>query len=143
MTVDQASRTGPDELSWMLVNFVRGTDGVRDAVVVSSDGLLVAMSAGLDRAGADQLAAIVSSLTAVARSASRKYEFDGLKLVLIEMKRGFLVISSMEGGSCIGALADGDCDVGLIGYEVALLAERFGRQLSPALISECRQALPR
>jgi len=42
----------------------------------------------------------------------------------------------------LGVVAAGDCDLGLIGYEIASLAERFGPLLTPALISESRQQLP-
>jgi predicted regulator of Ras-like GTPase activity (Roadblock/LC7/MglB family) len=131
------------QFNWLLGNFVHQTDGVRDAVAVSSDGLLIASSDGLSRAEADHLAAIVSSLASVARSASRRYDFDGLKLIMIEMRRGFLLVSVIAGGSCLGVVAGGDSDVGLIGYEISLLAERFGALLTPALISESRQYLPR
>lgn len=127
----------------MLANFVRTTDGVREAVAVSSDGLLIAGSAGLNRSEADHLAAIVSSLVSLGRSAARRYEFEGLKLVMIEMVRGFLLVSTIAGGSCIGVVADGEGDLGLIGYETASLAERFGPMLTPALISESRRHLPR
>ncbi|MBP2477225.1 putative regulator of Ras-like GTPase activity (Roadblock/LC7/MglB family) [Crossiella equi] len=129
--------------NWLLVNFVRDTDGVRDAVCVSSDGLLIAMSNGLDRAAADRLAVVVSGLTSLARSASRSYDFDGLKLIMIEMERGFLLVSAIADGSCIGVLAEAGCDVGLVGYEIAVLAERAGGMLTPLLISELRKALPR
>ena len=95
------STTG-QEFGWMLANFVRTTDGVREAVAVSSDGLLIAGSAGLNRSEADHLAAIVSSLVSLGRSAARRYEFEGLKLVMIEMVRGFLLVSTIAGGSCIG-----------------------------------------
>ncbi|MBG0565531.1 roadblock/LC7 domain-containing protein [Actinoplanes aureus] len=131
------------QFNWLLGNFVHQTDGVRDAVAVSSDGLLIAASEGLHRPDADQLAAIVSSLASLARSASRRYEFDGLKLIMIEMYRGFLVISVIPGGSCLGVVATGDCDLGLVGYEISVLAERFGELLTPALIAESRQHLPR
>ena len=131
------------QFNWLLGNFVHQTDGVRDAVAVSSDGLLIASSDGLSRAEADHLAAIVSSLSSVARSASRRYDFDGLKLIMIEMRRGFLLVSVIAGGSCLGVVAGGDSDVGLVGYEISLLAERFGTLLTPALISESRQYLPR
>jgi predicted regulator of Ras-like GTPase activity (Roadblock/LC7/MglB family) len=134
--------TDVNNFNWLLANFVRGTDGVRDAVAVSSDGLLIATSDGLDRTGADHLAAIVSSLSSLARSASRRYDFDGLKLIMIEMRRGFLLVSAIRGGSCLGAIADNDSDLGLIGYEIALLAERFGDLLTPGLISESRRLLP-
>lgn len=129
--------------NWLLVNFVKNTDGIREAVAVSSDGLLIATSEGLDRASADQLAAIVSGLASLARSASRRYDFDGLKLIMIEMRRGFLLSSTIADGSCLGVLADADCDVGLVGYEMAVLAERVGDILTPALVSESRRLLPR
>ncbi|MGW0329225.1 roadblock/LC7 domain-containing protein [Nocardia sp. NPDC003183] len=133
----------PNTFNWLLGNFVRNTDGVRDTVAVSSDGLLIAMSDGLDRTGADRLAAMVSGLSSLARSASRSYDFDGLKLIMIEMKRGFLLVSALGDGSCLGVIADGGCDVGLVGYEMAILAERAGSLLDPLLISELRESLRR
>lgn len=131
-----------NQFGWLLGNFVRKTDGVREAVAVSSDGLLIAGSDGLTRTEADHLAAIVSSLASLARSASRRYDFHGLKLIMIEMNRGYLLVSAIAGGSCLGVVADGECDLGLIGYEMSLLKERFGPLMTPALISEFRQQLP-
>lgn len=131
------------QFGWLLGNFVHNTDGVREAVAVSSDGLLIANSDGLSRTDADHLAAIVSSLATLGRSASRRYEFDGLKLIMIEMNRGFLLVSAIAGGSCLGVVAEGGCDLGMIGYETALLADRFGPLLTPGLIAESRQQLRR
>jgi hypothetical protein len=131
----------PRSFNWLISKFVRGTDGVRDAVVVSSDGLLIATSEGLDRDSADRLAALVSGLASLSRSASRYYDFDGLRLIMIEMKRGFLLVSMIADGSCIAVLANQNCDIGLIGYEIAVLVERAGDLLTPALISELREAL--
>jgi predicted regulator of Ras-like GTPase activity (Roadblock/LC7/MglB family) len=129
--------------NWLLASFVRKTDGVRDAVAVSSDGLLIAVSDGLGRTDADHLAAVVSGLASLARSASRRYEFDGVKLIMIEMGRGFLLVSAIRDGSCLGVLADSSGELGLVGYEMAVLAERAGDLLTPALIVDLRQALPR
>ncbi|RDI63715.1 roadblock/LC7 domain-containing protein [Nocardia pseudobrasiliensis] len=135
--------TGPHTFNWLLADFVRTTDGVRDAVAVSSDGLLMAMSEGLDRAGADRLAAMVSGLVSLSRSASRSYDFDGLKLIMIEMRRGFLLVSAIADGSCIGVIADSNADIGLVGYQMAVLADRAGTLLTPALITELRESLRR
>src|SRR3954454_25252274 len=107
------AHTEANQFNWMLANFVRNTDGVRDAIAVSSDGLLIATSDGLDRAGADGLAAIVSGPISLGRTASRRHDFDGLKLIMIEMRRGFLLVSTIADGSCVGVLADSDCDLGL------------------------------
>ena len=129
--------------NWLLANFVRHTDGVRDAVAVSSDGLLIAVSEGLGRTDADHLAAVVSGLASLARSASRRYDFDGMKLLMIEMRRGFLLVSAVSDGSCVGVLADSTAELGLVGYEMAVLADRAGDLLTPALIADLRQVLPR
>jgi predicted regulator of Ras-like GTPase activity (Roadblock/LC7/MglB family) len=129
--------------NWLLAAFVRKTDGVRDAVAVSSDGLLIAVSDGLGRTDADHLSAVVSGLASLARSASRRYEFDGVKLIMIEMGRGFLLVSAIRDGSCLGVLADSSGELGLVGYEMAVLAERAGDLLTPTLIADLRQALPR
>lgn len=132
-----------NELGWLLGSFVRDTAGVQEAVAVSSDGLLVAASDGLERSDADHLAAIVSSLASLGRSASRRYGFEGLELIMIEMTRGFLLVSVIGSGSCLGVVADGTADVGLIGYEIGSLAQRFGPLLTPELIAASRRQLPR
>lgn len=132
----------PDQqFGWLLGNFVRETAGVREAVAVSSDGLLIAASDGLERNDADHLAAIVSSLASLGRSASRRYDFLGLELIMIEMTRGFLLVSVIADGSCLGVVAEGAADVGLIGYEIGSLAKRFGPLLTPELIAASRQQL--
>ena len=48
MSVDKSADR--HQFNWLLGNFVHQTDGVRDAVAVSSDGLLIASSDGLSRA---------------------------------------------------------------------------------------------
>ncbi len=129
------------QFGWLLGSFVRETAGVREAVAVSSDGLLIAASEGLERTDADHLAAIVSSLASLGRSASRRYDFQGLELIMIEMTRGFLLVSVIANGSCLGVVAEGSCDVGLIGYEIGSLAQRFGPLLTPELIAASRRRL--
>ena len=44
--------------NWLLSQFAANTSEVIDAIAVSSDGLLIAMSNTLDRTNADRLAAI-------------------------------------------------------------------------------------
>jgi uncharacterized protein len=132
-----------ENFNWLLGSFVRDTDGVEDAVAVSSDGLLMALSEGLDKTGAEQLAAIISGLVALARSASRQYAFDGLKLVMVEMRRGFLLVSAISDGSCLGVVAAGDCDLGLVGHEMTVLCSRFGSFLTPHLVNRLKHGVLR
>ena len=55
---------------WLLDNFVRTVPGTRHTLVVSADGLLMAMSDQLDRTSGDQLAAIVAGLSSLTRGAA-------------------------------------------------------------------------
>jgi predicted regulator of Ras-like GTPase activity (Roadblock/LC7/MglB family) len=128
--------------NWLLANFVRGTDGVTHAVAVSSDGLLMAMSDGLSREGGEHLSAVVSGIASLSKSASRRYAMDGLKLVMIEMGRGFVLVSAISDGSCLGVLAGPDCDLGLVGHEMTALCDRAGTLLTPQMITELKSALP-
>jgi predicted regulator of Ras-like GTPase activity (Roadblock/LC7/MglB family) len=135
--------TKAQDFNWLLANFVKDTDGVTDAVAVSSDGLLMAMSDGLGRDDADQLAAIVAGIVSLANGVSGRFGFDSLRLIMIEMRRGLLLVSAVSDGSCVGVLAAETCDVGLVGYEIAILAERAGRLLTPALVTELKKGVSR
>jgi predicted regulator of Ras-like GTPase activity (Roadblock/LC7/MglB family) len=48
------------DLNWLITNFVERVPDVAHAVVVSSDGLPLAFSAGFPQERADQLAAVTS-----------------------------------------------------------------------------------
>jgi predicted regulator of Ras-like GTPase activity (Roadblock/LC7/MglB family) len=130
-------------LNWLVANFASRVPGARDAVVVSSDGLLMALSPGLDRAGADQLAAIASGLTSLTRGASRCFGGGRVNQVVVELEHAFLFVTSISDGSALAVIANGNADVGLVGYEMTLLVERASAVLSPALIAELQASLPR
>lgn len=122
--------------AWLISEFVRSADGVIDAVAVSSDGLLIASSEGLTRDRADHLAAVVSGIASLTHNAASTHGFRGMKLVMIEMVDGFMMVKHIRDGSCLGVLAEEDCDIGLVGYEMAVLADRAGALLTPQLLSE-------
>ena len=130
-------------LNWLIGNFVTRVPGVRDAVVVSSDGLLMALSPGIDRTGADQLAAIASGLTSLTRGAARCFGGGRVNQVIVELDNAFLFVTSISDGSALAVIAAATADVGLIGYEMTLLVERAANVLSPALVAELQASLPR
>ncbi|HRE02471.1 MAG TPA: roadblock/LC7 domain-containing protein, partial [Ilumatobacteraceae bacterium] len=61
-----------NSVNWLMASFVERTIGARQAIAVSSDGLLIAMSATVDRASADKLAAIVTGMRALAHGAAHE-----------------------------------------------------------------------
>src|ERR1044072_3955840 len=87
--------------SWLLNGFVEKTAGVTDAVAVSSDGLLMAMSSSLTRASAEQLAAIISGMVSLGNGASTCFGFEGLEQVIVTLRRGVPVVAALSAGSCL------------------------------------------
>lgn len=130
-----------NNVNWLMANFVRSTPGVDQAIAVSSDGLLIALSSHLERASADKLAAIITGLRALAHGAANELGKGQVLQVLVEMGSAYLFVSAISGGSTLGVVASKGCDLGLVGYEITLLVERVGAQLTPALITELKNAL--
>ena len=50
---------------------------------------------------------------------------------VVEMEGGLLLVMAVSNGSSLAVLAAGDCDMGLVAYEMTLLVERVGRALTP------------
>ncbi len=127
--------------NWLLGKFAAETAGVLEAIAVSSDGLLMAMSAGQERAGADRLAAITSGITSLAGGAARAYQLGHLNKVIVDMAHGYLLVSSISSGSVLGVIAAKTANLGNIAYEMTLFATRAGAALTPQLINELKNSL--
>jgi predicted regulator of Ras-like GTPase activity (Roadblock/LC7/MglB family) len=129
-------------LNWLVGNFAKATPGVAHAMVISADGLPVAISERLDRARADQLAAIGSGLASLTIGASRCFGGGLVKQCVVEMEGGFMFIMSISDGSCLAVLAATTCNVGVVAYEMAVLVARAGDVLTPSLRAELQATLP-
>lgn len=140
---DQTLSTSARDVNWLLENFVAATSGVERAVGVSSDGLLIAISAPLHRAESDKLAAIISGMTSLAVSASRLLKKGALQQVITEFGSGYLLVSAIRDGSCLGIVTEPGSDLGLVGYETAMLVQRVGSLLTPELIIELKTNMMR
>jgi predicted regulator of Ras-like GTPase activity (Roadblock/LC7/MglB family) len=120
------------DMGWLLTNFTDEVQGVAHAIAVSSDGLLLAHSRDLPRDRGDQLAAIAAGLVSLTQGAAGLLEAGAVLQNVVEMEGGFLFLMSMGDGAALASLAARNCDVGQVGYEMALLVERVGNALSPA-----------
>ncbi|WP_029767530.1 roadblock/LC7 domain-containing protein [Haloglycomyces albus] len=123
--------TTPQDLGWLLAGFAERVPGVAHAVAVSADGLLLASSRDLPRDRADQLSAVTSGLVSLTQGASRCFEGGSVLQTVVEMDHGFLFLMSISDGSSFAVLASKNCDVGQVGYEMALLVDRVGQALTP------------
>jgi predicted regulator of Ras-like GTPase activity (Roadblock/LC7/MglB family) len=129
--------------NWLIDEFVEKSAGVTDAVAVSSDGLLIAMSRSLGREDAEHVSAIVTGFVSLGQSTATCFDFHGLNQVIVSMNRGYLFVSSISDGSALGVVATSGCDIGLVGYQTTLLVERAGTVLTPELITELRGSVLR
>ncbi|MGB9378856.1 MAG: roadblock/LC7 domain-containing protein [Mycobacteriales bacterium] len=134
--------TEATNFNWLLVNFVKSVPGVRHTLVVSADGLLMAMSDGLGRTAGDQLSAIVSGLAALTGGAARELRGGSVLQAVIEMESAFMFTTTISDGSVLAVVSEASCDVGLIGYEMTVLVNRAEAVMSPELVSEMRAELP-
>jgi predicted regulator of Ras-like GTPase activity (Roadblock/LC7/MglB family) len=128
--------------SWLLDNFVKNVPDVRHTLVVSADGLLMAMSDDLDRTSGDQMSAIVAGMSSLTRGAARQLGAGEVRQAIVEMDEMFMFLMSISDGSVLAVVAASSCDVGLIGYEMTLLVTRTEATLTPQLVTEMRSRLP-
>ena len=120
-------------LSWLLTNLIERVPAIAHAIVVSSDGLPLACSQDFPTDRADQLSAITSGLTSLTQGASRMFEGGAVTQTVVEMQRGLLIVVSIGDGSTLTVLAATDSDMGLVAYEMTMLADRAGRALTPKM----------
>lgn len=140
MTVPQRQ---PDRFGWLVDDFVNRVPGVAHAAVVSADGLLVTASSQLPRDRADQLAAVASGLVSLTQGAARCFEAGQVVQTVVEMERGIVLLMSISDGSCLAVLASPSCDIGLVGYEMTLLVDRVGQQITPQRRADLQGSLGR
>ena len=122
---------GGRQLDWLLVDFVRSTAGTRHALVVSADGLRLAGSEAIGAGLGDQLAAVTSGLLSLAQGVAASFASGPVRQTIVEMAGGYLLVSSISEGSMLAVFAERACDMGMIGYEMTLLAARVGHMLTP------------
>lgn len=123
----------PDGFGWLITDFVRRVPGAAHAAVVSADGLPLAASSGLPQDRADQLAAVAAGLVSLTVGAARCFEAGAVNQTVVEMQRGYLFLMSISDGSSFVVLAAPGTDIGTVAYEMTLLVDRVGQQMTPEL----------
>jgi uncharacterized protein len=120
------------DLNWLVTDFTVRVADVAHAVVVSADGVPLALSEYVPVGFAEQLAAITSGLTSLMLGAARIFEAGQPIQALVEMERGLMFVMAISDGSCLAVLAAPECDADLVSYEMSLLVEAVGHVLTPA-----------
>jgi predicted regulator of Ras-like GTPase activity (Roadblock/LC7/MglB family) len=117
------------ELDWLLANMVETVDHVRQAVILSADGLVLAASPGMAQDEADHLAALAAGMQSLARGASQQLSGGEIRQTVIEMDEALMFIAAAGSGTCLAVVADVEADAGLIAYEMTVLVKRVGKHM--------------
>ncbi|GGM37641.1 roadblock/LC7 domain-containing protein [Dactylosporangium sucinum] len=129
------------QFNWLINQFAANTPLVSDAIAVSSDGLLIAMTNSLERADADRLAAITSAIISLSIGAAQVYDLGSPNKVIIDLDRGYLLVSAISVGAALSVLAAKSANLGQLAYEMAMFANRAGAVLTPGLIEELKSTV--
>jgi predicted regulator of Ras-like GTPase activity (Roadblock/LC7/MglB family) len=127
----QAKANG-EQLGWLLDNLVSGVAKVRQALVLSRDGLVVAKSQNMSREQGDHLSALAAGVQSLARGAGQQVGGGEVRQTIIEMDSAFMFVMAAGQGTCLAVLASADANLGVVAYEMAMLVRRMGVHLAAA-----------
>lgn len=124
----QTDTTG--QLSWLLDNLVTQVEHVEQAIILSTDGLVMASSRGLTREDSEHLSALAAGLHSLSQGAGLHFRGGNVRQIIIEMEKAFLFVVASGRGTCLAVLTSAEPNVGLIAYEMAMLVRRMGKHLA-------------
>jgi predicted regulator of Ras-like GTPase activity (Roadblock/LC7/MglB family) len=127
----QAKSSG-EQLGWLLDNLVSQVANVRQALVLSRDGLVVAKSQNMSREQGEHLSALAAGVQSLARGAGKQVGGGGVRQTIIEMDSAFMFVMAAGQGTCLAVLASADANLGVMAYEMAMLVRRMGIYLTAA-----------
>ena len=130
-----------ENLNWLVARFADQVVAVQQAVVVSSDGLPLAVSEHVERETAERLAAVASGMIGLAYGSAGRFGAGAVSNVIVEMERGWLFVTGIRDGSLMCVVTNKDADIGTLGYEIAVFADRAGDVLTPNVRNELKSLM--
>jgi predicted regulator of Ras-like GTPase activity (Roadblock/LC7/MglB family) len=122
--------TNTGDLNWLLDDLVNRLAGVRYAVVLSTDGLLLGRSTSMSREDAEHFGAMSATLYGLARSAGQRFQGGGVRQAVIELENAVLFVTAAGSNACIALQAVDTANLGMVAYEMNLTVQRVGSYLS-------------
>jgi uncharacterized protein len=130
-----------ENLNWLVSRFADQVVAVKQAVVVSSDGLPLAVSDHVERETAERLSAVASGMIGLAYGSAGRFGAGAVSNVIVEMERGWLFVTGIRDGSLMCVVTNKDADIGTLGYEIAVFADRAGDVLTPTVRNELKSLM--
>ncbi|WP_109529348.1 roadblock/LC7 domain-containing protein [Nocardia aurea] len=120
------------DLDWLLEELVQRLPGVRNAVLLSTDGLLMARSSTITRNDAEHFCAMASALHGLARSAGGRFAGGSVRQAVIELDEAVMFVTTGGPNACLALWADESANMGMVAYEMNQTVQRLGTYLSAA-----------
>ena len=116
-------------VTWLLDDLTQRVPGIDQVVMLSRDGLAAGSSGGLAKDETERIAAIAAGFQSLARGAADYLEASYVRQVIVEMDGKYLFVVAAGEHGCLAVVASAQAEVGLVAYEMALLARRVSGHL--------------
>ena len=128
-------------LNWLLERLCDTVPAIKQAVVVSSDGLAMAKSQDVDRETAERLAAVSSGMIGLAYGSAGRFGAGAVSNIIVEMQQGWLFVTGIRHGSLLCCLTSKEIDLGAVAFEMSIFVQRVGDSLTPDVREELKTRL--
>lgn len=128
-------------LNWLLERLCATVPAIKQAVVVSSDGLAMAKSQDVDRETAERLAAVSSGMIGLAYGSAGRFGAGAVSNIIVEMQQGWLFVTGIRHGSLLCCLTTKEIDLGAVAFEMSIFVQRVGDSLTPDIREELKARL--
>lgn len=118
------------DLARLITDFTERVPEVLHALVVSSDGIPLAVSDRIQPDHLDQLSAITSGLIGLALGAARIFDCGAVTQALVAMERSTIVIMAIDDAASLAVVTTA-ADLDLVAYEMTMLVDQVGRIAAP------------
>jgi predicted regulator of Ras-like GTPase activity (Roadblock/LC7/MglB family) len=119
-----------DDLTFLLSRLAEKVPGTQSALLLSADGMAKYWH-GLDRDGADALAALSSGLFSLSHQVGSRFGGGaGVRQVISELGDIILFVAAASTGTVLAVLASRDVDAAILSYEMGKLSTQVPAQLA-------------
>ncbi|MFD4138249.1 roadblock/LC7 domain-containing protein [Streptomyces sp. NBC_00390] len=128
-SADAPAYSQPD-LGWLLDELLAKTENVRQAVLLTADGLAICASRGMPRRDIDHLAAVCAGFHSLANEAGSRFGAGDVRQTMVMLDDAYLFVTPAGDGSRLAVLSDFATDVGQLAHEMSLLVTKVGRHMA-------------
>ncbi|WP_267245330.1 roadblock/LC7 domain-containing protein [Streptomyces sp. PR69] len=118
------------DLGWLLDDLLARTDHVRQAVLLTADGLAICSSKGMARKDIEHLSAVCAGFHSLAKETGDRFDAGDVRQTMVMLDDAFLFVTPAGDGSRLAVLSGAETDVGQLAHEMALLVRRVGRHMA-------------